>query len=232
MHDNCPPATHSLSAEQLLWLLQLASPGLPVGAYAYSEGVEALTTQGIICDRTSLQTWLDGQLQYGAIRIEIAIMLRALAAWPQPERLAAWNAWLSASWETEELRAQSWQMGRSLLRLLGELIPEARDTWGDLPETNWAIAWGIAMALQEMPPEVAALAYGQAWATNLIGAGVKLIPLGQTAGQQIWLHLQGRLQTTVTEVLAWEDEDLESCNWGSAIASLAHQTQRVRLFRS
>lgn len=232
MDCDLPRAALSLNADQLLWLLQLASPGLPVGAYAYSEGLEALVTQGVIADRASLLAWLDGQLRWGAIRVEIALMLRARATWQQPAELTAWNAWLSANWETEELRLQSWQMGRSLLRLLGELSPEVRFAWEGTPVTdwNWAIAWGIAA--REIPPEAAALAYAQAWATNLIGVGVKLVPLGQTAGQQIWWQLQARLQATIAEILTWKDEDLESCNWGSAIASLSHQTQRTRLFRS
>lgn len=227
----------TLSAKQLLWLLQLASPGLPVGAYAYSEGLEALIAGDTISSRDCLQAWLDGQLQHGAIRIETALMLRGRASWREPQALAAWNAWLSASWETEELRLQSWQMGRSLHRLLGALLPEAQTVFADAADSewNWAIVWGIGMALGEIPATAAALAFLQAWAANLIGVGVKLIPLGQTAGQQIGLQLQGRIREAAAEILAWDDNDaanLACCNWGTALASLAHQTQHVRLFRS
>ncbi len=221
-----------LTPRQLLWLLKLASPGLPVGAYAYSEGIEALVARGSIAAGASLQSWLEDRLRYGTIRIEAALMLRGRASWQDPQQFPAWNAWLSASWETEELRLQSWQMGRSLARLLGDWVPESKDALSPGSEWNWAIVWGAAMASKDIPAPAAALAFLQAWAANLIGVGVKLVPLGQTTGQQIDLRLQASIREAVAEILAWDETDLACCDWGSALASLSHQTQRVRLFRS
>ena len=119
----------SSSKYRLLKLLQLASPALPVGAYSYSEGIETLVENGAIASSQSLKHWLVQELNYGAIRIEAAVMVRAyqVAALADVAALVYWNQWLSAARETEELRQQSWQMGRSLLRLLLELQPQLTD---------------------------------------------------------------------------------------------------------
>lgn len=111
------------TSHALLCLLQLASPALPVGAYSYSEGLETLVNTGTIGNEQSLKHWLEQELRYGAIRLEAAVMVRAYqsAQLDDTQALGYWNNWLSALRETEELRQQSWQMGRSLIRLLLQL---------------------------------------------------------------------------------------------------------------
>ncbi|WP_242024528.1 urease accessory protein UreF [Trichocoleus sp. FACHB-591] len=225
----------SLQPQALLSLLQLASSALPVGAYSYSEGLEALVEVGIIKDKLSLEHWLQQELQMGAIRLEAAIMLRAYQATQAGDRpaLRHWNAWLSATRETEELRQQSWQMGYSLGRLLQELQPDLAPVIQACGEPcNFAIAFGIAAASWQIDPEAAILGYLHSWATNLMNAGVKLIPLGQTAGQRLLVELQSCLSDATGAILVLKDEDLCSCGWGLAIASMAHEVQYSRLFRS
>lgn len=220
----------------VLRLLQLASPALPVGAYSYSEGVETLVETKVIQDRESLERWILQELRYGAIRLETAVVLRAHQAIANQDfkALDDWNHWLSASRETEELRAQSLQMGRSLLRLFLDLHPDlAHQMPSSLEHScNFAIAFGVAAASWEIEPMMALLGYLQSWATNLISAGIKLIPLGQRAGQQLLVALQPCLIETANTVLELPDEALGSCNWGLAIASMTHETQYSRLFRS
>lgn len=220
-------------ALELLNLLQLASPALPVGAYSYSEGIETLIEQQIIRDRDSLYTWLDTELTYGSIRIETAIMTRAYQATQDRdwEKVSFWNTWLSASRETLELRRSSQQMGQSLLKLLEDLEPGVTAHF-KAHSCNYAIAFGIAASCWHIDLESAILAYLQAWTTHLIGAGVKLIPLGQTSGQQLLWMLRDRLITTTTEVRSLPDTALSSSNWGLSLASMAHETQYMRLFRS
>lgn len=217
----------------LLNLLQLASPALPVGAYSYSEGIEALVEQQVIRDRDSLYTWLNTELCYGSIRIETAMMLRAYQATKTAdwEKVVFWNAWLSASRETLELRLSSEQMGQSLLKLINDLEPSQPQPQA-LNPCNYAIAFGIAANRWQIDPDTATLAYLQAWTTHLIGAAVKLIPLGQTTGQRLLWELRDRLLATASEVRSLQDTDLNSCNWGLSLASMTHETQYMRLFRS
>lgn len=218
----------------LLSLLQLASPALPVGAYSYSEGLETLVETGVIKNVATLEHWLNQELTHGVARLEAAVMVRAYQSFAQGDvsKLTHWNQWLTATKETEELREQSWQMGGSLLLLLGEISPEVKPHLKDQESWNLAIAFGIAAATWEIPLDSAVLAYLQSWATNLISAGLKLIPLGQTAGQQLLWSLRPSLVAAVEVVMNLEDEELATSGWGLAIASMAHTHQYSRLFRS
>ncbi|QLE42855.1 urease accessory protein UreF [Nostoc sp. C052] len=227
--------TIMLTDSHLLSILQLASPTLPVGAYSYSEGLEMLVENGTIANHTHLKDWLKAELLYGAIRLEAAVMVRSQQATkiPDVESLCRWNLWLSAARETEELRASSWQMGRSLIQLLGKLEPQIvpiANTVGN--PCNYAIAFGIAVAHWEINIQAALLAYLHSWASNLITAGVKLIPLGQTAGQRLLLDLQPLLSAAALEILRLKDDQLACCSWGLSLASMQHETQYTRLFRS
>ncbi|MEH1903886.1 MAG: urease accessory protein UreF [Nostoc sp.] len=224
-----------LTDSHLLSILQLASPALPVGAYSYSEGLEMLVENGTIANQIHLKHWLKAELLCGAIRLEAAVMVRSeqAAKMGDVESLCRWNLWLSAARETEELRASSWQMGRSLIQLLGKLEPQIMpiaNTVGN--PCNFAIAFGIAVAHWQISIKAALLGYLHSWASNLITAGVKLIPLGQTAGQQLLLDLQPLLSAAALEILALEDDQLACCSWGLSLASMQHETQYTRLFRS
>ncbi|MDZ8053943.1 MAG: urease accessory protein UreF [Aulosira sp. ZfuVER01] len=225
----------TLTDSCFLSILQLTSPALPVGAYSYSEGLETLVEQGVIANQQNLQEWLNSQLRYGAIRVEAAVMLRAYKSVKigDLEALIHWNRWLSAARETEELRNSSWQMGRSLIQLLGKLQPQILPITSSVGNPcNYAIAFGIAAAHWQVDVKAGLLGYLHSWASNLITAGVKLIPLGQTAGQQLLLDLQELLSTTAVEILALEDDELSCCTWGLSLASMQHETLYTRLFRS
>jgi urease accessory protein len=225
----------TLTDSSFLSILQLTSPALPVGAYSYSEGLETLVEQGRLANQQNLQEWLNSQLRYGAIRVEAAVMLRAYESAKRGdiEALGDWNRWLSAARETAELRNSSWQMGRSLIQLLGKLQPEILYITSSVGNPcNYAIAFGIAAAHWQIDMKAALLGYLHSWASNLITAGVKLIPLGQTAGQMLLLDLQELLSVAAVEILALEDDELSCCSWGLSLASMQHETQYTRLFRS
>lgn len=224
-------ATSNASPQALLRLLQLVSPALPVGAYSYSEGMETLVQAGKITDLLTLEHWLQQELRYGAIRLEANVVAQAHQAACLGDRatLSDWNQWLSAFREMEELREQSWQMGRSLTRLLQQIQPET----GPLIEScgapcNFAIPFAIAAAHWQIDAQTATLGYLHSWASNLVNAGVRLIPLGQTLGQQLLLNLYPQLEATAGS----EPDELWSCGWGAAIASMTHETLYSRLFRS
>ena len=224
-----------MHSPSLFRLLQLASPALPVGAYSYSEGLEALIQFRQIIDAQTLQQWLTDELRHGAIRVEAAIIARShqYVNMQNFQKLQTWNHWLSAFRETEELREQSWQMGRSLSRLLQEITPETKEIFDACGSPcNFAIAFAIAAACWQIDCKSAALGYLQSWASNLVNAGVRLVPFGQTQGQQLLLNLYPTMESTLDEVLALTDEQLSCCSWGLTIASMKHETLYSRLFRS
>lgn len=230
-----PYSALELKSTTLLRLLQLASATLPVGAYSYSEGLEWWVQRDRITTADHLTHWLTQELQAGAIRLEGAVLVRAYQASQQADwaAVAHWNAWLTATRETAELRQQSWQMGRSLLRLWQDLAPDApRPNLAATVEWNFAIAFGLVAADWDIPLAAALLGYLQSWVANQVSAGVKLIPLGQTAGQRLLLTLQSPVEQATAAILQLADDDLASCSWGLTLASMAHETQYSRLFRS
>jgi urease accessory protein len=222
-----------MNNSSLLSLLQLTSPALPVGAYSYSEGLESLVEGHWITNETQLQQWIVASITTGSIGLEAAILLRAQRAWTVQdfEKLAYWNDWLTASRETAELQKQSWQMGRSLLKLLGDLYGPTAPLF-DGEECNFAIAFAIAAGLGGIDEQTTLLGYLHSWASNIVSAGVKLIPLGQTAGQRLMMDLQGPISENLERIMLLSDDQLSSCSWGLALASMAHETQYSRLFRS
>ncbi|NJN62267.1 MAG: urease accessory protein UreF [Coleofasciculaceae cyanobacterium RL_1_1] len=231
----------------LLSLLQLASAALPVGAYSYSEGLEFVIESGRIASAADLRSWLTRELTHGSVRIDGAVMLRVHRAVLTGDRaaIAHWNAWLAAMRETTELRRQSEQMGRALADLVRSLDPKV-SPWLDAAsridqvetrdaietEIQFAIAFGIAAAQSGIDERSSAIGFLQSWVTNAIGAGVKLIPLGQTDGQRVLRALDGAIARAATFAIEAEDDDLETSGWGLSLASMQHETQRVRLFRS
>lgn len=230
-----PPAITTPDPTLLVRLLQLASPALPVGAYSYSEGLEYAVHAGWVQDARGLKQWLHDGLREGSARLEAAVLVRVYdatccgdCAWAE-----RWDDWLTAARESEELRAQSHDMGRALLRLLADLdpgVPQAR-AWLARP-CNFASAFAIAAASWRIPRAAAVTAYLQCWASNLVSAGVKLIPLGQTAGQQLLWDLQEPLLAAAECAAGVADDDLGVASWGLALASMAHESQYSRLFRS
>lgn len=228
----------TLTPENFLHILQIGSPSLPIGAYCYSEGLEMLVENGTINDSSTLRNWLTSELTYGAIRVDAAIIKRSYECIhiQDLENLQKWNHWLSAFRETEEMRAASWQMGNSFVSLLKNLIPESSDLLRFINSCqypiNYPIAYSFACSHWHIQIHTALLAYLHSWLTNLITSSVKLIPLGQTIGQVLLIELQPVLIQIVSEIDTMKDDDLYCCNWGLSLASMQHETQYSRLFRS
>jgi urease accessory protein len=198
-------------------LLQLASPALPVGAYSYSQGLEAAVEAGIVTDAASAERWIADVLELSVARMELAVLRGQLG-----EPSQALNDFFLASRETAELRAETLQMGHSLQKLLAELGVDVPIDEPALP-TAFAFAaraWGIAS-------HEAAVAYLWSWLENQVMAAVKAIPLGQTAGQKILLALGGRLEDIAAQEPQWSNFAP-----GLAFLSARHETQYSRLFRS
>ncbi len=237
---------------QLLRLLQLTSPALPVGAYSYSEGIEYLCSTGIIQTESDLYDWIKKELGLGFITNEAAIAFRAHQAMLRGDlpSLNYWNNWLSATRESEEVRLASWQMGQSLMKLWCQLpdsqskqlmIKSKQEVSESLPKAkensqgkgcNYAIAFGIVAASLEIDANNTIIGYIYSWLSNLVSAAVRAVPFGQTTGQKIIFSLSADILQGSQSALQRLDNELEWCGWGVSLACANHETQYSRLFRS
>jgi urease accessory protein len=215
-------------------LLQLASPALPVGAFSYSQGLEAACAAGVVRDAASAQAWIGDVLRFSVARMEAPVFLRLSAAWRRADAIAVadWNERFLASRETAELRAETAQMGYSLRRLLIELGEGDAAALAALDEIAFPTAFAHAAACWDIDPGRALVAYLWAWLENQVMAALKAVPLGQTDGQRMLLALGNRLEAFAEEAAATDDDEISNFAPGLALASSRHETQYSRLFRS
>jgi urease accessory protein len=214
----------------LLALLQLASPALPVGGFAYSQGLESAISEGLVHDAASAQRWIRDALQLVLARFEAPAWLRihdaALAR--DESAMRHWNEELLATRETAELRAESLQMGASMLRVYAPL----NLTVPPLPDATYTAGFAIACAQLGVARLDGLAAYLWAWTENQVLVAVKTVPLGQQAGQAMLLALHSAVQQAVDLAAALPDDELGTAAIGFALHSARHETQYSRLFRS
>ncbi len=218
----------------LLRLLHLVSPSLPIGAFTYSQGIEWAVEAGWIRDAGDLESWLADQMHSSLARLDLPLLLRMVRAVADNDsaRLSRWCDLLLAYRETRELRQEEANRGRALADLLVKLdLPDAAPWRDDLARCQVA-GFAFAATRWQIAPDEATLGYGWSWLENLVLAAVKLIPLGQTAGQQVLQRLTNDLPTAVSTAHALPDDEIGAGNPALALASSRHETQYTRLFRS
>ena len=227
-----PPSSLALAR-----LLQLASPTLPVGAFSYSQGLETAVEAGVVHDAVSAQCWIGDVLRLSIAHLEAPLWCRLVTAWTRAdlEQVYELNEFFLASREAAELRAETLQMGYSLVRLfsdLGEFEPERIAQLASINNITYPTAFTFAVANWEIPLQSALIAYLWSWLENQVIAAVKAVPLGQTDGQRVLARLGAELATIATRSAAEEEGEIYSFAPGLAIASSQHETQYSRLFRS
>jgi urease accessory protein len=213
-------------------LLQLASPALPVGAYSYSQGLEAAIEAAIVSDAETTRHWIEDVLQLSISGMEAPILLWLCDAWRggDESRAREWNDLLLASRESAELRAETLQMGYSLTRLIDDIVAEPPFAHWD--EVAFPTAYAFAATHFGVDPADALTAYLWSWAENQVLAAVKAIPLGQSAGQRVLLQLAPRIVEQVHRASGACCDDLANMAPGLALLSAQHETQYSRIFRS
>jgi urease accessory protein len=221
-------------AAALARLLQLASPSLPVGAYSYSQGLEAAVEAGVVTDAASAGAWIGDVFDLGPARLDAPLLWRLLRAWADGDGPAAarWNAECLATRETGELRAETLQMGFSLARLARELGLEGAAALEAAGELAYPAAYAFVATAWRLDPGQALAAYLWAWIENQVLAAVKAVPLGQTDGQRLLLALGARVGAAAEAAARAADDELLNYAPALAILSSRHETQYSRLFRS
>jgi urease accessory protein len=230
----------ALPAPSLLQLIWLASPALPVGGYSYSEGLESAVDSAQITTESSASDWLIDQLHLCLARGDLALMAKAIPAWRRGDihRVIELNQWVLHTRETHEFRLQTDQMGRSLAQWHQALNADSAQALEQFQEaspdepTTYPIAYALAASSTQASVRDCCLAFGFGWAENMVGAAVKSVPLGQSAGQRILARLADHIPAAVDHALALQDSQRQAFSPMLAILSSQHETQYSRLFRS
>ena len=221
-------------------LLTWLSPAFPIGAYSYSHGLEYAVEAGRVTDVSGLRAWIESILRHGSGRAD-AILFGA--AWRaehdrDDQRLGEVLAWAEAFRGTAELALESSAQGRAFVDAVRPAWPHPRlDAFDALAQQldrtpALAVAVGVACAVAGIGEAPARLAFLQSFAANLVSAGIRLIPLGQSAGLRVLASLEETVRDVAEESAGLGLADLGTATWMVDWCSARHETQYTRLFRS
>ena len=214
--------TTTMSTDAALTLHQLFSPAFPVGAFAYSHGLETSVQAGQVADAAALQGWLEAALRHGAGWSD-AVLLAQAAQGADAAMLCELGLALSPS---AERRLETEQQGRAFAATVSAV-------WElEIPPSPYPVAVGLAVRALALPLAEALRLYLQAFAANLAGAGVRLIPLGQTDGQRVVQGLAPLCAELAERAQSAGLDDLGGFAPLIDIASQRHDMLYSRLFRS
>lgn len=215
-------------------LLQLSSANLPVGGYAYSQGLEWAVEAGWVSDTRTLFAWTEEQLNKNIATTDLPLLIRLHRAAKKRDlgRLKALSRVLIACRETSEFVKDDCERGKALARLLVGLdIADAKE-WLEFTDTPFAALFAIIAVHWQISETDCLLSYLWIWLEGQILAGVKLIPLGQLQGQRLLLELSALSSTAIAKASALQDEDIGNTLPIVALSSALHETQYTRLFKS
>jgi urease accessory protein len=205
----------------LLRLLTWLSPAFPTGGFAYSHGLEWSVEAGDVTDESSLTEWLKDLLNHGALWGDILLLRHAYRG----EDVTELGTALCAS---AERRLETLAQGRAFALAA---VPWGTVFQDDLP-LPYPVAVGILAAARNVGEDDAVLAFLHAGVANLVSAAVRLIPLGQTAGLRVQAALEPDIIATTAAAKTATLDELGTVSWRSDIASMRHETQYTRLFRT
>ncbi len=214
--------------------MQLCSPMLPVGAYAYSQGLEFAVSSGWIKDDDAISFWIKGLLENSLTNLDVPLLYRLHKAWSVNDKknVFYWNDYLYASRDSRELQAEEQQLAHALARLLGDLgISEAVE-WREYSRACFLSLFSLGASHWKISINEASCGYLWMWAENQVLAAIKLVPVGQTSGQKILSSVIEIIPELVSAGLSLKDEEMGYTAPGQGIASALHETQYTRLFRS
>jgi urease accessory protein len=228
--------TQSIQNAALLKLLQLASPSLPIGAYTYSQGLEAAIELGEVKDEASARGWLIESLSVVS-DFEAPIVWRLLQAFENRNAQAVthWTECFIAARDTQEFRAETIQMGFSLSKLLLDLNiadESLQRILTDQEEVPLPTAYACAAVAMGLQHEAALLGLLFSMVENQVLACVKSVPLGQVSGQRLLLSLHLEIETAVQHAQRLKDYELSNWAPGLSILSMQHEVQYSRVYRS
>lgn len=221
-------------ASRRLRLLHLASPALPIGAFAFSQGLEAAVAAAWVTDEESAARWILGMLRWGLGSIELPMLSRLWAAHADGDHARAVSLCeqLHAMRGARELQEEERRLGTALARALATMSVPGAAGWTDEPRASPLALLALAAVHWQLAVHDLAGAYAFSWAENQIGAALRLVPLGQSSGLRLVDAAIAAIPDVVEKALTLADDEVGFGAPGQAIAAALHETQYSRIFRS
>lgn len=226
--------TTSMTDLVLLRLLQLVNPGLPIGMFCYSQGLETAVEEGVISNRDDTAEWVRGIMQQSLTRVDLPFASRFYDAWQgnNTDSLQQLSRELMAYRETSELREEDRHTGQALASLLTYMQISKAESWNRFPYTTLVAMFTCAARHWKLDKTTTLSGYLWSWLENQILCAVKLVPLGQVAGQQLLYELATDIPGLVEQALTIDDHNIGGSAFAQVMLSSRHETQYSRLFRS
>jgi urease accessory protein len=231
-------AEPAISPESLKKLLAWLSPAFPVGGFSYSHGLEWTIEDGTVKTAADLEAWVAAILRHGAGRSDGILLAHAhrAAAAGDSAALDEINALAIAFQPTKERHLEATAQGRAFLTTVTATWPNERLAslaahFGDAP-VAYAVAVGIAAGCHDVPLAATLNAFLGGFTANLVSAAIRAVPLGQTEGQRVIANLSPIVEEIAASAATASLDDLGGAAWRADIASMRHETQYTRLFRS
>jgi urease accessory protein len=209
-------------------LMTWLSPAYPVGAFSYSHGLENAVEAGLVTNRSSLSGWIEDCLCHGAGRSDAILAAHAWRAEGAAAR--AELAELAVALQPSRERLLEAEAQGAAFQLVTAAVWPA-DTIDAAP-LPYPVAVGVAARAHVIPLDEMLEAYLWAFAANLVSAGVRLVPLGQTDGQRVQADLMPVILDVARDAEMSDLDDIGGCALRAEISAMRHETQHVRLFRS
>lgn len=215
-----PLGTPMISADYLR-AVQYLSPAFPIGSFAYSQGLEMAISARSVTDSQSLQDWISAQLRHGSVCMDAIFIAHARTG--NCDDLADLAYGFAASKERDlELR----EMGRAFGAQISGL------TGVEFPNLPLPVAIGLATRSLDLPTADILALFLQGFAAQMVSVGVRFIPLGQSAGQAILAALAPQILAIAAHAADAELDEISSATIGADMASMAHETLEVRIYRT
>ncbi|WP_407495284.1 urease accessory protein UreF [Pseudooceanicola sp. MF1-13] len=213
----------SLSDPALI-LHQWLSPAFPVGGFSYSHGMEMAVAAGDVTNAATAESWIATALEYGAGQSDAILLAATYRAAPGelPDLIALSRA-LSPSSERLQEADRMGTAFATTTRALHDI---------DVPDAPYPVAFGSAARTMNLPLDLTLRLFVQAFAANLVSAAVRLVPLGQTAGQKITFALAPLIAAVAERAEPGDTDQIGSAALKIDLASMQHETLTTRLFQS
>jgi urease accessory protein len=232
--DGPADATAPAPRAALLRLLQLSSSLCPIGAFAYSQGLETAIERGWVRSEAELTEWLSGVGAHALAKLDLPILREAYAAALGGDRgrLVLLAERLLASREARELAEQERQLGSALASVLVNLGVAAAEPFRGHPSASYAVAFAIGAVHWGLDLELALTGFCFAWCEQQVSAASRLVPLGHMAAQRALSAVLAEVPRWLERALTLPEAQIGSSTPGLAMSAAWHETQYTRLFRS